>query len=499
MDDRLTRLEPGMAIPYGGNRVTRVSADLADAFSEGDSLIVVQDTGALLHVPQEAAGEADKAVTSADEAFSRMGLVADDAITRFYKLFAERLGDETVFAEIAAANVSDIETAQAKGRSTTRLVLSERMRSEMIAGLEMWAGADAGRGHVEDRVDHSGWRLDMVRSGLGVVAFIFEGRPNVLADATGVLRGGNTVVFRIGSDALGTARAIMRFALAPSLVDAGLPEGAVSLVNSASRAAGLAMFSDRRVGLAVARGSGGAVAQLGSVARQTGIPVSLHGTGGAWIVAASSADPHELEAAVYNSLDRKVCNTVNTVCLVSEVAEQLAPSVLKGLERAAERLGTTAKLHVTERARHLVPDSWWDEASISRAEGDVTEAQTETISEWLLGEEWEWEQSPEITLTVVEHVDEAVSLFNELSPRFAASLISSDSGEHESFFAAVDAPFVGNGFTRWVDGQYALNRPELGLSNWQFGRLFGRSGILSGDSVFTVRGRVTQDDPDIGR
>ena len=137
MDDRLTRLEPGMAIPYGGNRVTRVSADLADAFSEGDSLIVVQDTGALLHVPQEAAGEADKAVSSADEAFSRMGLVADDAITRFYKLFAERLGDETVFAEIAAANVSDIETAQAKGRSTTRLVLSERMRSEMIAGLEM--------------------------------------------------------------------------------------------------------------------------------------------------------------------------------------------------------------------------------------------------------------------------------------------------------------------------------------------------------------------------
>jgi glutamate-5-semialdehyde dehydrogenase len=53
--------------------------------------------------------------------------------------------------------------------------------------------------------------------------------------------------------------------------------------------------------------------------------------------------------------------------------------------------------------------------------------------------------------------------------------------------------------TRWVDGQYALNRPELGLSNWQFGRLFGRGGVLSGDSVFTVRTRAYQSDPDLGR
>ena len=51
----------------------------------------------------------------------------------------------------------------------------------------------------------------------------------------------------------------------------------------------------------------------------------------------------------------------------------------------------------------------------------------------------------------------------------------------------VDAPFVGDGFTRWVDGQYALDTPELGLSNWQGGRLLGRGGVLSGDSVHTIR------------
>ena len=81
----------------------------------------------------------------------------------------------------------------------------------------------------------------------------------------------------------------------------------------------------------------------------------------------------------------------------------------------------------------------------------------------------------------------------------SASLRSGSAELHEEFFNTIDSPFVGNGMTRWVDGQFALNRPELGLSNWQFGRLFGRGGVLSGDSAFTVRTRVTQDDPDVGR
>ena len=54
---------------------------------------------------------------------------------------------------------------------------------------------------------------------------------------------------------------------------------------------------------------------------------------------------------------------------------------------------------------------------------------------------------------------------------------------NSKFFDGINALFVGNGFTRWVDGRYALNRPELGLSNWQYGRLFGRGGVLSGDSI----------------
>ena len=80
-----------------------------------------------------------------------------------------------------------------------------------------------------------------------------------------------------------------------------------------------------------------------------------------------------------------------------------------------------------------------------------------------------------------------------------ASLISEDPDAHDYFYNTINAPFVGDGFTRWVDGQYALDKPELGLSNWEHGRLFARGGVLSGDGVFTVRTRARQTDPALRR
>ena len=100
---------------------------------------------------------------------------------------------------------------------------------------------------------------------------------------------------------------------------------------------------------------------------------------------------------------------------------------------------------------------------------------------------------------IVDDLAHAAAQFNLHSPHFVASLISADRPEHESFYRSVDAPFVGDGFTRWVDGQFALLQPELGLSNWQAGRLFGRGGVLSGDSVYTVRLRAAVNDPHLHR
>ncbi|MEL6893987.1 MAG: glutamate-5-semialdehyde dehydrogenase, partial [Actinomycetota bacterium] len=181
-------------------------------------------------------------------------------------------------------------------------------------------------------------------------------------------------------------------------------------------------------------------------------------------------------------------------------AGELVPEVLGGLDDAAAGRGVNARLHVVEGSESYVPAERFERrVAIARAGGDVIEPAASSLPAADLATEWEWESSPEMTLVVVESVEEAVELCNTHSPRFVASLISDDPAEHDAFYASVDAPFVGNGFTRWVDGQYALDQPELGLSNWENGRMLGRGGVLSGDSVHTIRFRAIVDDHDTHR
>ena len=499
MSDMLESLTAGQIVPFGGDRFALVSPELARAFRAGDRLIVTP-AGDLLHVPAAVQAISEAAIGEAHAAFAALAEVSDEQISRFFDLFAGNLADDAVWGAIAAANAGDVEIARSKGRSTTRLLADSKMRKAMVEGLRQWRDGPPSRGRVLEHVDHQGWSVDQVAAPLGVVGFVFEGRPNVFADATGVIRSGNTVAFRIGSDALGTARAIVASALRPALVVAGLPAGAAMLVDCAERSAGFAMFSDPRLALAVARGSGPAVAQLGAVARQAGTPVSLHGTGGAWMVADDTADAARFAAVVEASLDRKVCNTLNVCCIVEARAGELVPVFLAAAQAAAGRLNTELRLHVVEGSQGHVPEDWFHrKATIQRAEGAIQEPAADVIAQAELAHEWEWEGSPEVSLVVVPDVAAAIALFNRYSPLFTASLISQDPAAHEAFWRGVHAPFVGDGFTRWVDGQYALNRPELGLSNWENGRLFARGGVLSGDGVFTVRTRVTQTDPKVRR
>ncbi|MCS7003563.1 MAG: aldehyde dehydrogenase family protein, partial [Dehalococcoidia bacterium] len=357
------------------------SAELAAAFQPGDHLIVVQTTGDLLHIPRSVADLAAEAVTRAVDAFHVMDSLPDDAITAFYRAFADRLRDDDAWSQIAAANETDVASAKARGRATTRLSVSDRMRAEMIAGLSYWASMPSPRNRVVETIEHDGWRVDLAQAGLGVVGFVFEGRPNVFADATGVLRSGNTVVLRIGGDALGTAQAILELAVQPALREAGLPDGAVSLVASADRAAGWAMFNDSRLSLAIARGSGPAVEQLGAVARQAGVPVSLHGTGGAWLVAAMDTDPDRFRLATLNSLDRKACNTLN-VCCIPRGRRDLVAVFLEALRAAGDRHGFGFKLHVTRGSEDAVPTAWFAASTVvRRATGDSIEPLAETIAE----------------------------------------------------------------------------------------------------------------------
>ncbi len=241
------------------------------------------------------------------------------------------------------------------------------------------------------------------------------------------------------------------------------------------------------------------MAQLGAVARQCGTPVSLHGTGGAWLLAGRHADVGRFASSVTASLDRKVCNTLN-VCCIPESRLDLVDVFLDAVDRAAAGRDTSARLHVVASAcRHVPAERFTSTVKIVRADGVHDEPAASPIEVTDLATEWEWEGSPEVSLAVVADMADAVALFNRHSPRFIASIVTEEAAERDAFYAAVDAPFVGDGFTRWVDGQFALDTPELGLSSWQAGRLMARGGVLSGESVYTVRHIATIADPALHR
>src|SRR5580700_9718862 len=108
--ERLTHLTAGMPIPYGGDRVAHVSDALAEDFCAGDRLIVVQETGELLHVTAEVHALAAAAVGEAAGAFAKMAKISDEAITAFFDDFARRLESNDSWAPIAEANAADVES-----------------------------------------------------------------------------------------------------------------------------------------------------------------------------------------------------------------------------------------------------------------------------------------------------------------------------------------------------------------------------------------------------
>lgn len=480
-----------------GTTVTTLDEDFVSAMKPGDRLLAISDTGSVKRLPGEIVNLVDDAMTRAVSAFHEFSTMPHERVTSFFDHASRLLSDEKISEKISDVNGRDVENALARGRSTTRLQFTQKMRDDMVEAFQMWRDSEVRPEERLSTIHHEGWSVEQWRAPLGIIGFVFEGRPNVFADATGVLRSGNTVVFRIGSDALETAKAIMELVIRPALLLAQLPADCVVLLESVEHAAGWTLFSDRRLALAVARGSGQAVTELGSIARQAGISVSLHGTGGAWMIVGEHADCDRVASVVTHSLDRKVCNTLNVVCVVRNRAADVIPAVVNAAEDAAQKRHCRPRLHIVN-----VPTSFFphiEKISVVRVDGEQLEDQITTSTIEDLSYEFEWENNPEFFIVVVDDLDEAIDLFNAYSPQFIVSAVSEDSEERDLVWSRCNAPFVGDGFTRWVDGQFALLRPELGLSNWEGGRLFSRGGVLSGDSAYTIRLRVAQSDINLHR
>jgi hypothetical protein len=177
----LSSLREGDRVVVGGDRQVIVDAALAAAFAPGDRLIVAGTD--VLHIPAADADVAAVAVGAAVGAVTPLARCSGASITAFFEDFARRLEDPSIVALLRAANERDVADAAARGRSTTRLVLDDAMLAAMVEGLRMWRDTPDLRDVEVARVDHDGWHVAARQAPLGAVGFVFEGRPNVFADA----------------------------------------------------------------------------------------------------------------------------------------------------------------------------------------------------------------------------------------------------------------------------------------------------------------------------
>ena len=361
----------------------------------------------------------------------------DAALEATARLLGERAG------EILEANAADLADERAAGLSEAlrdRLALSEERIAGMAEGVRAVAAlADPVGEELEHRTLASGIDLRKVRVPLGVVAVVYEARPNVTIDCAALtIKSGNAIVLRGSSYAErsnGALAAIVREALA----EAGLPEDAVLLLAGGGREdlAELAT-QDGVVDLLIPRGGEGLKNALKSVAT---VPVMYAAAGNCHVYVHADADPEMARRIVVNAKTQRpgVCNAAETLLVDAAIAERFLPAVLSDLrEEGVELVGD-------ERARELA----------GAAEIGVA------------GEEdWDDEYLElKLAVGVVDSVAAAVEHVNAHGTGHSEAIVTASDEAAEEFVAGVDAAAVYvNASTRFTDGfEYGMGA-EIGNS-----------------------------------
>ena len=265
---------------------------------------------------------------------------------------------------ILEANRADLERARSKDFTRAfvdRLTLTEGRLEEMAAGLRAVAALPDPVGEtVETWRRPNGLEIARVRVPLGVVGFIYETRPNVTADAAALcLKSGNAVVLRGGSEAL-ESNTMIAHILGKAVEKVGLPADAIQYIDTADRAAVLAMLTlDRYLDVIIPRG-GEEFVRL--VAERATVPVLKHDKGLCHVYVDEGADLDMAVAIAVNAKAQRVsvCNAAETLLVHAGIADRFLPAAAARLAEAG------VELRGDERTRALVPaarpaqDADWD-------------------------------------------------------------------------------------------------------------------------------------------
>jgi len=350
-------------------------------------------------------------------------------------------GLEEKVAPLLEANRADLARGRSAGLTSAfmdRLTLSEGRIEEMAAGLRQVAALPDPVGEtVEAWRRPNGIEISRVRVPLGVIGFIYESRPNVTADAAGLcLKSGNAVLLRGGSEALASNAAIANV-LGKAVEKAGLPAETVQVVDTADRAAVMAMLTlDRFIDLIIPRG-GEEFVRL--VAERATVPVLKHDKGLCHVYVDGSADLDMAAAIALNAKAQRVsvCNSMETLLVDAAVAGAFLPAVAARLRAAG------VEIRGDKRTRGLVPDA-----------RPATEA------------DWDTEYLDYIVaIRVVDGLDAAIEHIRRHGSGLAEAIVTSDIRTSRRFIREVDAAAVlVNASTRLVDGSQFGMGAEMGIS-----------------------------------
>jgi glutamate-5-semialdehyde dehydrogenase len=343
--------------------------------------------------------------------------------------------------KLAAANAEDVAAATAAGQDAAfvdRLRMDAGTIAGMAKGLEEIAALPDPVGEITDlKFRPSGIQVGLMRVPLGVVAIIYESRPNVTADAAGLcLKSGNATILRGGSEAIRSNQAIAA-CVHEGLRAAGLPETAVQVIGTTDRAAvGRLIADEKHVDVIVPRGGKGLIERI---AREAKVPVIRHLDGVCHVYIDATADIAMAVRIADNAKTQRYspCNAMETLLVHGEIAARVLPPLcavyadkgveLRGCERSREIVGTM---------RAAIEDDWY--------------------AEYL---------APILAVRVVDTLDDAIAHIAKYGSQHTDAIVTQSHANAMRFLREVDSSSVlVNASTRFADGfEYGLGA-EIGIS-----------------------------------
>jgi glutamate-5-semialdehyde dehydrogenase len=380
----------------------------------------------------------------AREAAAALALATTDAKNAALRAMADRIAADT--GKILGANAQDVEAARAKGRDAAfidRLALNEARVAAMAKGLRDIAGLADPVGEVMARWTRpNGLEISRVRVPIGVIGIIYESRPNVTADATGLsLKSGNAAILRSGSESFLTSLVIAN-SLSAALVSSGLPEATIQLVPTVDRSAVGFMLGGLggAIDVIVPRGGKNLVGRVQAEAR---LPVFAHLEGVCHVYVHEAADLDMAKEIVLNAKMRRtgICGAAETLLVDRKAAPtHLAPLVEMLIEAGCEVRGD--------------PDT-------QRADSRVKSASEE---------DWPKEYLDAIiAVKVVDGLDEAVEHIAQYGSQHTDAIVTADRAAADAFLTRVDSAIVlHNASTQFADGSEFGMGAEIGIATGRF-------------------------------